>query len=113
MKGYAAAYALTLAVEPPVYAYGLSRLGHGARRGYVAGLLGNATSHPLTWLVLFPLLSERTADGVAFVAVEAFAIAWEAGLLCAWFRRERAALVAVALVANAVSLGAGGVLFLR
>lgn len=113
MKGYAAAYALTLAVEPPVYAWGVRRIGFDARRGYLAGLLGNATSHPLTWLVLFPLLSERLADAVAFVAVEAFAIAWEAGLLCGWLRRERASLVAVACVANAVSLATGGLLLLR
>jgi hypothetical protein len=110
VRGYLAAFALTLAVEPPLYALALRRL-HGVRprRGYVEGLLANATSHPLTWLVLYPLLS---GGYPAFVAGEAFAVAWEAALLrlaatTDGTRRDTAALVAVSLAANALSLGLG------
>ncbi|HEX8004095.1 MAG TPA: hypothetical protein VF519_15510 [Mycobacteriales bacterium] len=105
MNGYLAAFLLTLAVEPPVWAYGLRRaLGVPARRGYRDGLLANATSHPLTWLVLFPLLPEGYA---AFVAVEAFAVAWEAALLRVRVGRDAPAIAALSLVANAVSLALG------
>lgn len=111
MKGYAAAFALTLLVEPPVYAVALRVLyGVRPRRGYLDGLLANATSHPLTWLVLYPLLGGGYA---AFVAAEAFAVAWEAGLLRLRLGRDTAGLVAVSLVANAVSLGLGALALLR
>jgi hypothetical protein len=44
--GYRAALLLTLAVELPVYGFGL-RL-----RGLAAGLVGNLLSHPLIFIVL-------------------------------------------------------------
>lgn len=105
MTGYLAALLLTLAVEPPLYALAL-RLGMGVRprRGYAEGLLANATSHPLTWLVLFPLTDESFA---AAAAVEAFVVAWEAGLLRVRLGRELPLLVGVSFVVNAVSLGLG------
>ena len=108
MKGYLAAFVLTLVVEPPVYAYGLRRLGVRALRGYGEGLLANATSHPLTWLVLYPLLPEGYA---AFVAVEAFAVAWEAWLIRRRVGRDVVTVVALSLVANAVSLALGALAF--
>lgn len=110
MRGYLAAYLLTLAVEPPLWAYLLGRSA-GVRpwQGYRDGLLANATSHPLTWLVLYPLLPEGYA---AFVAVEAFAVTWEALLLRWRVRHDLATLVALSLVANATSL-AFGALVLR
>ena len=108
MRGYLAAYALTLAVEPPLVAYALRRwAGVPPRRGYLDGLLANATSHPLTWLVLYPLLGPGYA---AFVAVEAFAVTWEAALLRWRARRDVVTLVALSLVANAVSLAFGTLL---
>jgi fermentation-respiration switch protein FrsA (DUF1100 family) len=109
VKGYAAAYLLTLLVEPPLYAVALRRLqGTGAWRAYGEGLLANAGSHPIAWLVLYPLLGEGYA---AFVAVEAFAVAWEARLLkVAGPDRDTAELVAVSLACNAVSLGLGALL---
>lgn len=108
MTGYLAAYLLTLAVEPPLYAVALRLLGDPWRRGYAAALLANATSHPLTWLVLYRALpSGRVAS---FVVVEAFAVAWEALVLRRLLRHEAAPLAGLSLVANAVSLGAGAVL---
>jgi hypothetical protein len=109
VSGYLAAYALTLAVEPPLYALALRLLGDRWRRGYGAGLLVNATSHPLTWLVLWPLLSPVSRAG-ALVAGEAFAVAWEAGWLRRALRHDLLPLVATALAANAVSLGLGALL---
>lgn len=105
MSGYLAALLLTLAVEPPLYALAL-RLGLGVRprRGYAEGLLANATSHPLTWLVLFPL-----TDGslVAAAVVEAFVVAWEAGLLRVRLGHDLPLLVGVSLVVNGASIALG------
>lgn len=110
MTGYLAALLLTLAVEPPLYALAL-RLGLHVRprRGYAEGLLANVTSHPLTWLVLFPLASS-SRPLLAAAAVEAFVVAWEAGLLRLRLGRELPLLVGVSFLANAASLGLGAVL---
>ena len=107
MSGYLAALLLTLAVEPPLYALAL-RLGLRVRplRGYAEGLLANATSHPLTWLVLFPLASGARPLAAA-AAVEAFVVAWEAVLLRLRLGRELPLLIGVSFVVNAVSLGLG------
>jgi hypothetical protein len=110
VSGYLAALLLTLAVEPPLYALGL-RLGARVRprRGYAEGLLANATSHPLTWLVLFPL-APAGRPLLAAAAVEAFVVAWEAGLLRWRLGRDLPLLVGLSFVVNAVSLGLGAVL---
>lgn len=113
MNGYPAAYALTLAVEPPLCALAAARLAKEPWRGYRAGLVGNATSHPLTWLVLYPWLSGHWPAVAGFVAAEAFAVGWEAAVLVRWLRREPALLLAVSLVTNAVSLGLGAALLRR
>lgn len=111
MRAYLAAYVLTLVVEPPLWAYALRRwVGVPARRGYVEGLLANATSHPLTWLVLHPPLPEGFA---ALAAVEAFAVAWEASLLRWRVGRDAVTLVALSLVANAVTLALGALVLGR
>jgi hypothetical protein len=107
VSGYVAAFALTLLVEPPLYAGALRLLGDRWWRGYGAALLGNATSHPLTWLVLYPLLERRVPASAAFVVVEAFAVAWEAALLRRLLRHDRLVLAGLSLLANAVSLGLG------
>lgn len=101
MRGYLAAYLFTLAVETPLYALALRP------RGGPEGLLANATSHPLTWLVLFPLLDGPLPAYGAFVAVEAFAVAWEAAVLRWRLRRPLPSLLLVSLFANAISLGLG------
>lgn len=102
MTGYAAALLLTVAVETPLYGLALRRwLERPWRQALLAGLLVNASSHPVAWLLLYD------ADPRRLVAVEAFAVVWEAGWLWAWLRREPALLGGLALVANAVSLGLG------
>lgn len=107
MTGYLAALLLTLAVEPPLYALALrSGLGVRPRRGYLEALLANATSHPFTWLVLYPLGGGSLATAAA---VEAFVVAWEAGLLRLRLGRELPVLVGVSFVVNAVSLGLGAI----
>ena len=107
MRGYLAALLLTLAVEPPLYALALRRaFGVPARRGYAEGLLANATSHPLTWLVLFPL-TDRAAPLVAAAVVELVVVAWEAGLLRLRVVRDLPLLVGLSFVVNAVSVALG------
>jgi hypothetical protein len=102
VTGYLAALLLTVAVEAPLYALALRRwLGEPSRHGLAAGLLLNASSHPLAWLLLY----QHAGSGLA--TVEAFAVAWEAALLWLWLRREPGLLAGLALVANAVSLGLG------
>lgn len=109
MTGYLVALLLTLAVEPPLYAAALrAGLGVRPRRGYLEGLLANATSHPIAFLVLFPLTDESLG---AVAAVEAFVVAWEAGLLRVRLGRDLPLLVGVSFVVNAVSLGLGALLF--
>lgn len=109
MSGYLAALLLTLAVEPPLYALALRRgLGVPPRRGYAEGLLANATSHPLTWLVLFPLAGSSSLAVAA--GVELFVVAWEAGLLRLRLGRDLPLLAALSFVVNAVSLGLGAAL---
>lgn len=112
LSGYGAALLLTLAVEPPLYvaALALLRDEHPWPQRYAAGLLVNATSHPLTWLVLWRALSPHVASFAALAAVEAFAVAWEAALLRAYLGRDLAVLAGVACAVNAVSLGLGALL---
>ena len=109
MSGYLAALLLTLAVELPLYALALHRLlGVRPRRGYAEGLLANATSHPLTWLVLFRLAPGGHPLVVAAV-VELFVVGWEAGLLRLRLGRDLPVLVGLSFVVNAASLGLGAV----
>ena len=109
MSGYLAALLLTLLIEPPLYALALRRaLAVPAGRGYAESLLANATSHPLTWLVLYPLVKGWPPLAAAAV-VEAFVVAWEAGLLRVRLGRELPLLVGLSFVVNAASLGIGAV----
>ena len=101
MTGYLAALLLTVGVETPLYALALRRLlGERGRRRYLVAAAVNLSSHPLTWLVLYPLVDD-------LVVVELFAVVWEAAWLWAWLRREPAVLAAVSLVVNGLSLGLG------
>ncbi len=104
---YLAALAVTLVVEPPLYALALRRLGENGGRAYLAGLAVNASSHPLAWFVVFPLADRRWSDLVTLLVVEGFAVGWESGALALWRRRDVAVLVMVALVTNGISLGLG------
>jgi hypothetical protein len=102
VTGYLAALLLTLAVEPPLYAVALrAGLRVPPLRGYLEGLLANATSHPLAFVVLYPLTGESVA------LVEAFVVAWEAALLRVRLGHDLPLLAGLSLVCNAVSLGLG------
>jgi hypothetical protein len=108
VSGYVAALLLTVAGETPLY--GVALHGYAGRpwhQALAAGLLVNASSHPVAWLLLYRAAGPGTA---AFVCVEVFATAWEAGWLWLWLRRAPAPLTALALAANAVSLALGAVL---
>lgn len=105
MTGYLAALLLTVAVETPLYGLALRRYpGRPWRQALAAGLLVNLSSHPIAWLLLY---RADEPDATAFVLVEVFAVAWEAGWLWLWLRRAPALLTALALAANAVSLALG------
>jgi hypothetical protein len=107
VTGYVPALLLTLAVEPPLYAFALRRLGLPWRRGYPAGLLVNASSHPIAWLLMWAALPHSWRPTGSLAVVEAYAVAWEAALLALWLRRDVAVLIGVSFVVNAVSLGLG------
>lgn len=109
---YLAALGLTLAIETPLYAIGLA-VGRTVswQRGGATGLRVNLVSHPLAFLVAFPLLSPVVGALAALVAVEIGVVYLEAALV--WRGRDsepRAALV-MSGVANITSLAIGLALF--
>lgn len=115
VTGYVAALAITVAVETPLYAAGLRRIGTPPpawRRAAFAGAAVNLVSHPVGWLVLWPLLEPRVGAFPAFAVLEAVVVVGEWAALCRWLRPlpsgdRRAALLVLALVANAASMAAG------
>jgi hypothetical protein len=121
VSGYVAALAVTVAVETPLYAAGLRRLAAsapappGRRQAAVMGAVVNLASHPLAWLVLWPLAEPRLGALGALAAVEAFVAVGEWAALRWWLGPssggERAAVLAVlVLVANAASMAAGALI---
>lgn len=104
VTGYATALAVTLAAETLVYTAGLPRLGPVSRRAAAtAGLLVNLASHPVAWLVLWPV-----SGGIpGFVVVETMVCVGEWAALRRWRPFDGPLLVALVLVANGASLGAG------
>jgi hypothetical protein len=93
--GYAAALALTLAVEVPLYWAGLGR----TRRAAAAGVVANLVSHPLIFIVL----------PVSAAVGEPIAWAVEALIALALVRGDPLRVAAVVLAANAASLVLGAV----
>ena len=109
---YLESLGLTLSMEIPVYALALwVLLEVRPSSGVVAGLLVNLVSHPLAFLVFQAALHGRVGYGASLVIVELWAWLGEAALLYVWLRREPWTLLGISLVANAVSLGVGLVLF--
>ena len=101
---YATALAATVMVESAVYAIGLPRLGPASTRAAaVAGLLVNLASHPVAWLALWPVLNGTPG----FVVVETLVCIGEWAALRRWRPFDGPLLVALVLLANAASLGAG------
>ena len=104
MSGYLLALALTVAVETPLYALALRLLGDRRPGRYAVAAAVNVSSHPIAWFVAY-----RGTAG-SFLLAEVFAVAWEAGWLWTWLRREQLVLAAVALVTNGLSLALGTLL---
>jgi hypothetical protein len=105
---YLAALALTLAIEAPLYALGFAVV-HGSRwqHGGTTGLRVNLVSHPIAFLIAFPVLAPLLGTMAALVAVEIGVVYLEALLI--WRRRESNPMEAVALsaIANVASLAVG------
>jgi hypothetical protein len=102
------AFALTLAIELPVYVWRLRRLDFSPGAAAASALGANAVSHPLFWFA-FPRFSPYA---LFFTVGEALCIAIEWVLLQAARRSTgaRAApfpLLVAALAANAASAAAG------
>jgi hypothetical protein len=110
---YLAALTLTLVIELPAYA-GLLRRGLSipVRQGLAAGAAINLTSHPLAFLVVMPRIAASLGYFPALAVVETGVWILEAGLLCAWLRRDAGLLGLAALLANALSLSIGLLLFI-
>jgi hypothetical protein len=105
---YLAAFALTLAIEAPLYAVGLAVVrGTAWQRGGTTGLRVNLVSHPLAFLVAFPLLAPLVGTTPALVAVEIGVVYLEAVLI--WRRCESNPVEAITLsaIANVASLAIG------
>ena len=110
MSGYALALALTLAIEVPLQAAVLRRLDNVAwRRAVGAAVLVNLVSHPLAFLVAYPLLRDPLGDTTTLLLVEVALMFGEAWGLWRLTRQPEAALIAAA-VANSVSLTVGALL---
>jgi hypothetical protein len=105
---YLLALVATLAVESPVYGL-LLRLVKGIpfRTGLGAGAAVNLVSHPLAFLVLFPLVYPRIGAVAALAAAEVFAVGCEALLVWIWRRDSPAQLAGISYVANALSFSIG------
>ncbi len=102
---YLVALGLTLAVETPVYALGLSAGGDvSLRRAGRTGLRVNLVSHPLAFLVVFPLLAPIVGSLAALVVVEVGVVYLEAALVWRGRGSGGAAAIAVSCVANVASL---------
>ena len=111
MSGYALALALTLAIEVPVQATVLHRLGAVSwRRAVRAGAIVNLVSHPLAFLVAYPVLHGQLGDTLTILLIELAVMVGEAWGLWRLIRNPAAALIAAA-VANSLSLTVGVLLF--
>ena len=103
---YAAALALTLLVELPIYGCALVAAGLARPRGALLGAVAvNLATHPLAWLAIGHL--SRAYPDWAFGGVELLVWWVEAGLWWLWIRRDAGLLLLVALVANTASALAG------
>lgn len=111
MSGYTLALVLTLAIEVPVQAGILHRLGAVPwRRACGSATVVNVVSHPLAFLVAYPVLHGPLGDTATILLVEVGVMLGEAAGLWRLTRRPEAALIAAA-VANSVSLTVGVLLF--
>lgn len=100
---YAAALALTVAVEVPLYVGGLVALRlSGALRAFVVAVGVNLLTHPLLWLTLVD-----GASSVRVLAAEACVCIIEGAVLRAVVGRDGALTLLLATGANAASFAVG------
>ncbi len=105
---YLVALALTLAIEVPVYALGLATTRTVQwRNGGMTGLGVNLLSHPIAFLVAFPLLAPAIGALPALVTVEVGVVYLEAVLVWRGGRADAAPALLVSCVANVASLAIG------
>lgn len=116
MWAYVQALALTLVIEVPLYVVVLGPPA-GARRGPALawgraarfGIAVNLVSHPLAFLVVYPVLRHLTGRTTSLILVEVGVIVLEAALLRRWLHDEQVALIASS-VGNVVSLTVGALI---
>jgi hypothetical protein len=120
MTDWVKAFACTLAIETPVYVFGLSRVTATARatpRFVVIGVLVNLMTHPFAWALTRAWSWPRFAvvEAGVWVAESLLVVALVRGAAARAHRTARPAstlgLVAVAFTANALSAGVGLLLF--
>lgn len=106
---YALAFAVTCAVELPVYALVLTRaFGVRPRTAVLAGLVANAVTHPLLWLAMRPFTDGVGEYAIAFVVGEVLVCAVEWLVLAVGLRRAGGApLALVSVLANMASAAVG------
>ena len=116
MGAYPQALVLTLAIEVPVYVAALGPLARalGGRapswqRAVILGALVNLLSHPLAFLVVFPLLRQLAGRTEALAVVEIAVLLLEATLIGRRLGDGTVALIASSL-ANVTSLTLGALL---
>ncbi len=108
---YIQAFALTLAIELPIYGFVLTgRYQVGPLRALALGLFINVVTHPNVWFVLQPLLAPSLGY-LGYVAIaELFAWWVEAVLMWAWLRRDFRGLIALSLLANSAFYAFGALM---
>ena len=108
---YAAALALTLAAEVPIYAVVLVRLYQRRLPAAVgSAVLVNLATHPVVWFALLPALEPRIGYTGYVIIAELFAWWAEWLLLYGWTRRYPRILLLISLLANGTSVLVGWVL---
>ena len=101
------AFALTLAIEVPVYVAALSLVGSVRPwRAVVLGVAVNVVSHPLLWFVLVPALRDL-GEPTAILIAELAVLVGEAAALFVSLRQDRWVALPAAVVANGMSFLAG------
>ena len=105
MGAYLQALTLTLAIEVPIYAVVLRAAGEGWLRAARLGMAANLLSHPLAFLVVYPLLHRVLASPATLTVVEVAVMTGEAALV--WARTRRPEALIAAALANLSSLAIG------
>lgn len=116
MASYPQALALTVLIEAPIYVVSLGPVARAVRgpvlpwhRALMLGILVNLASHPLAFLVVFPLIEQTLDRTAALVIVEVGVLVFEAGLI--WLRvPDMTVAVVASSLANVTSLALGALL---